>query len=333
MDKRKRNVKEFIRTLEKAKEEFNNTPKAAIQERIIGERGLQGEKGDKGDKGDIGLRGLQGEKGERGLKGDKGDIGLRGLQGEKGERGLQGDKGDIGLKGLQGDKGERGLRGLRGEKGEPGITRIIREEIESDDTFYGTIIDDSLVNIQNKIDDIISKNNFKKFIDNKQDPRRSLFNREELREFNGLIYIEDVEVDDDVDEEEKRKIIRGKIDAFEKEYQHWMEKYMEETFEPQKEIYKSFADIAKLQADKIQLENNIRPEREEGIQILNEEVDNSDLGRLERFKRWAKENLLGLSAVAISIAGILTTIIIAGRNALKSGAKAIGNLGKALVNI
>ena len=161
---------------------------------------------------------------------------MRGFQGEKGERG------DVGL---QGEKGERGLRRFQGEKGDPGITRIIREEIETDDSFYTTIIDDSLVNIQSKIDDIISKNNLKKFIDDKQDPRRSLFNREELREFSGLIYIENV------DEEEKRKIIQGKIDGFEKEYQHWMEKYMDETFEPQKEIYKSFADIAKFQADKM----------------------------------------------------------------------------------
>ena len=112
-----------------------------------------------------------------------------------------------------------------------------------------------------------------------------------------------------------------------------MEKYTDEIFEPQKEIYKSFADVAKLQADKMRIENNMRPESEEGIQILNEEVDNSDLGRLERFKRWSKDNLLGLSAVAISIAGILTTIITAGRKSLKSSAKAVGNLGKALINI
>ena len=173
----------------------------------------------------------------------------------------------------------------------------------------------------------------KKFIDNKQDPRRSLFNREELREFTGLIYIEDIDTDGAENEEERRKLVTGKIDGMEKEYQHWMEKYLEETFEPQKEIYKSFADIAKLQADKMRLENNMRPESKEGIQILNEEVDNSDLGRLERIKRWLKDNLLGLSGIGIAVAGILTTIIIASRKALKQGAKAVGNLGKALINI
>ena len=83
----------------------------------------------------------------------------------------------------------------------------------------------------------------------------------------------------------------------------------------------------------MRLENNMTPESEEGIQILNEETDESDLGRFERFKKWAKENLLGLSAVSISIAGILTTIIIGARNALTSGAKAVGKLGKSIANI
>ncbi len=40
-----------------------------------------------------------------------------------------------------------------------------------------------------------------------------------------------------------------------------------------------------------------------------------------------------MSAVAISIAGIITTIVIAGRNAAKKGAKAVGQFGKALANV
>ena len=421
MDRRRKIVKEFERALEKSKEEFEKTPKAAIQDRIMmtssgpqgprgppgekgemgppgekgemgppgergfqgppgerglqgppgerglpgqpgplgqrGERSLQGLPGEKGPAGERGLQGLHGEKGERGLQGlpgEKGEIGppgergLQGLPGEKGERGergLQGltgekdERGERGLQGLTGEKGEIGPRGPPGEKGEkglhgpPGEIRIIREEIESDDTFYENIIDDSVVNIQNKMDDIISKTNLKKFIDNKQDPRRTLFNREELREFSGLIYFEEINTDGAENDEEKRKIILGKIDGLEKEYQHWKTKFLDETFEPQKEIYKSFSEIAKLQADKLQLENNMRPESEEGIQILNQEVDDSDLGRLERLKRWMKENLLGLSGMSIAIAGIITTIVVASRKTLKQGANALGGLAKALLNI
>ena len=57
------------------------------------------------------------------------------------------------------------------------------------------------------------------------------------------------------------------------------------------------------------------------------------MGRLERFKRWARENLVGLSAIAITIAGIVTTVVIAGRKAVKQAANATGKLAKALVNI
>ncbi len=46
-----------------------------------------------------------------------------------------------------------------------------------------------------------------------------------------------------------------------------------------------------------------------------------------------KKNIIGVSAVAISVAGIITTVVMAGRNALRKGAKGVGNLGKALANL
>ena len=81
----------------------------------------------------------------------------------------------------------------------------------------------------------------------------------------------------------------------------------------------------------MRLENNERPISEEGIQILNENAEESDLGRLEKFKKSAKQNLLEVQS--ISVAGIITAIIINARNALKQGVKAVGNLGKAITNI
>ena len=49
------------------------------------------------------------------------------------------------------------------------------------------------------------------------------------------------------------------------------------------------------------------------------EQQEEDITRLQRFKKWAKENLIRLSAVAISIAGIITAIIISARKALVKG--------------
>ena len=103
---------------------------------------------------------------------------------------------------------------------------------------------------------------------------------------------------------------------------------MDESDEMKEQIYKNFSEIAKLQADKIRLENNERPIYEEGINILNNQTEESNLGRLERLKKWAKENLIGLSAISISISVIMTTII--GANALGSLAKALKNMEKKL---
>ena len=71
-------------------------------------------------------------------------------------------------------------------------------------------------------------------------------------------------------------------------------------------------------------------------QIEKEEVreqQEEDISRLQRFKKWAKENMVGLSAIAISVAGIITTIIIGARNAIVCGAQATGKFAKALYNL
>ncbi len=67
--------------------------------------------------------------------------------------------------------------------------------------------------------------------------------------------------------------------------------------------------------------------------MIREEALTNDITRFERFKKWAKENLVGVSAVSISIAGIIMTIVLAGRKAVKNSAKAVGQFGKALANI
>ena len=56
--------------------------------------------------------------------------------------------------------------------------RIGAEDNETnEEIFYETITNDSILEIQNKIDNIIDENNLKKFIDNDQDPRQTLFER------------------------------------------------------------------------------------------------------------------------------------------------------------
>ena len=148
----------------------------------------------------------------------------------------------------------------------------------------------------------------------------SSVDEQDVRELNGVL-------------NPKGETAKEKIDFLEIQADHWRQKALLETNEEKEKWYKDAEKTTRLVADKFRLENDLRPEEEETISIIQQEIEESDIGRFEKFKKWAKENLLGLSAVSISVAGILTTIIIGARNALKSGAKAVGNLGKAIANI
>ena len=56
-----------------------------------------------------------------------------------------------------------------------------------------------------------------------------------------------------------------------------------------------------------------------------------DITKFQKVKKWMKENLVGLSAIGITIAGIITTIIVAGRKALATAASGLGTFGKAVI--
>ena len=142
----------------------------------------------------------------------------------------------------------------------------------------------------------------------------------ELREFRGIL---DVKADSGEE----------KIKALEVESKHWKTKAQEEGNEMKSKLYETFAKTADLKADEIRLRLNQKPQNEEAISMVEEEADVNDLTRFERFKKWARENIAGLSAVAISIAGILTTVIMAGRNSVKRGGRAVSKFGKAVANL
>ena len=67
--------------------------------------------------------------------------------------------------------------------------------------------------------------------------------------------------------------------------------------------------------------------------MIEEEAQQNDLTRFERFKQWAKKNLGGISVVAISVAGIVTTIVMGARTAIKKGAQATSKFARALAKV
>ena len=93
------------------------------------------------------------------------------------------------------------------------------------------------------------------------------------------------------------------------------------------------AEVCVLKADEIRLRRNERPESTTVQSMIEEEAQRNDLTRFERFKRWTKKTLGGLSVVAVSVAGIITTIVMGARTVIKKGARATSKFAKALAKL
>ena len=171
-------------------------------------------------------------------------------------------------------------------------------------------------------------------IDDRVEERTASLSEQQLREFAGVlnpkgtpeIKIKALEVQADY----WKKV---RLEAEEVVKTDGASEYIVEKAKGEASLFDSLEKTARLQADSERLKNNEKPIHDESLEIINDEIQTNDLSRLERFKEWAKKNLVGISAIAITIAGIATTVIIAGRSAVKATAKATGRLAKALVNL
>ena len=100
-----------------------------------------------------------------------------------------------------------------------------------------------------------------------------------------------------------------------------------------KKLYEEMAEVFVLKADEIRLRRDERPESETVQSMIEEEAQQNDLTGFERFKQWAKKNLGNISLAAISVAGIITTIVMGARTAIKKGAQATSKFAKALAKV
>ncbi len=154
-----------------------------------------------------------------------------------------------------------------------------------------------------------------------------------VREINGIMPI-DKNVDyDNLEDPNQKLLYDGQIKGLEKHAKYFTDLEEKEQDPTKKHLYKTSKELCIAKKSYMEVRANQRPESEEALSIIQEEARTNDLTRFERFKRWAKENLVGVSAIAISVAGIITTVVISGRNAVRKGAKAVGQFGKALANL
>ena len=153
------------------------------------------------------------------------------------------------------------------------------------------------------------------------------------REIRGIPYVDkNIDYDDLADPDQKVQY-DAKIAGLKVDIEHWKDLEEKEQDPTKKLLYKTSKELCIAKKSYMEVKAGFRPESEDALSMIQEEADANDLTRFERFKKWAKENLVGVSAVAISIAGIITAAVVAGRNAVKKGAKAVGQFGKALANL
>ncbi len=153
------------------------------------------------------------------------------------------------------------------------------------------------------------------------------------REIKGIPYV-DKNIDyDNLEDQNEKDQYDAKIAGLKVDTEHWENLEEKEQDPTKKQLYKTAKELCIAKKSYMEVRANQRPESEEVLAMIGEETERNDLTRFERFKKWAKENLVGVSAVAISVAGIVTAVVISGRNAVKKGAKAVGQFGKALANL
>ncbi len=153
------------------------------------------------------------------------------------------------------------------------------------------------------------------------------------REIRGIIHVDDNVDYDNLEDQSEKDQYDAKIAGLKVNIEHWKNLEEKEQDPTKKLLYKTSKELCIVKKSHMEVRANQRPESEEALSMIQEEARTNDLTRFERFKKWAKENLVGVSAVAISVAGIITTAVVAGRNAVKKGAKAVGQFGKALANL
>ncbi len=153
------------------------------------------------------------------------------------------------------------------------------------------------------------------------------------REILGIPVVDDTVIYDKLDDPKEKMVYTSKIVNLGDNIEYWKNLEINEQNVTKKFLYNMSKELCIAKKSLMEARANQRPESEEAQERIQEIAEGNDLTRFERFKKWAKENLVGVSAIAISVAGIITTVVISGRNAVKKGAKAVGQFGKALANL
>ena len=130
---------------------------------------------------------------------------------------------------------------------------------------------------------------------------------------------------------DKDKIIFGKLDGLKAQADRF-KKLAENSRGYKKSEYEAYENITKIQADRIRLEFDIKPEEDTG-EKLEEETKNNYRVKFEKFKEYIKENGLALSGIIIGIGGIIAVVATAFRSTVQTVGRGTYAFGKGVAKI
>ena len=147
----------------------------------------------------------------------------------------------------------------------------------------------------------------------------------EWREYRGIreTYENTEKIARDPEVSDKYEKVVGQIEHLEKQLKDFEDK-KEATDNPiNKKIYDMFIERCEFEIDRIRMDFLGKgPKSQKMIDALVEETKNNPEVAFEKFKRFAKENFIGISGALIGIVGIITSIAVG----IRSSAKTAGNV-------
>ena len=103
-------------------------------------------------------------------------------------------------------------------------------------------------------------------------------------------------------EAEQPLYAKKQIEALQKSKTYW-QKQVQKREGIFKEINEKAVELCDKRIDEIRLELGKEPLTRERQEV----VENNDMTRFQRYKEWVRDNPVGLSVIAITIAGAVTT--------------------------
>ena len=141
-------------------------------------------------------------------------------------------------------------------------------DVTVNEDLANSVLRNSIKRLESEIDEMVAN------IESRSVETSVTLDKEKIREFRGITKTADHNLDNGglkVQEEYFRNLAR------------------DEPNELRSKLHEEMADVCALKADEIRLRRNQRPESELARSTVEEEAQNNDLTRFERFKRWSKK--------------------------------------------